>query len=159
MRDLDQIIEAGRDELDRSTDEPIYGVALLGTWARRHLGHVLDDRDRLAARVAGFENGQTVQAQRTRIEQLTQAYRASIGERDEARTRNHALVAERDRLLAELAAYRQALADIIAADPDLFDDAEGRGRAYETYGSPGDGLREAYVAAVAPLAELENHRG
>ncbi|MFE3196245.1 hypothetical protein ACFXHA_45120 [Nocardia sp. NPDC059240] len=55
MPDLDDIVAAGRDELDRSTDEPIYGVALLGTWARRHLAHVLDDRDRLAARIAELE--------------------------------------------------------------------------------------------------------
>ncbi|WP_327139377.1 hypothetical protein [Nocardia sp. NBC_01327] len=60
------------------------------------------------------------------------------------------------RLAAELLAHRNALAAIKAADPDLFDDSEERGGAYETYGSAGDGLRWAYVAAVAPLTAQEN---
>ncbi|MFE3060573.1 hypothetical protein [Nocardia sp. NPDC059239] len=62
---------------------------------------------------------------------------------------------QRDEARAELAAYRKALADIRAADPALFEDTDGRGRAYETYGSGGDDLREAYLAAVAPLAAWE----
>lgn len=152
MSDIEQIIEAGRDELDRSTDTPIYGVALLGTWARRHLGRVLADRDRLAARVAELESGLTFQTQRHRIEQLTQAHHASTRERDEALAR----IADRDRLAAELAAHRQALADIRAADPAMFDPESGRGEAYESYGSAGDSLRYAYVDAVAPLAAWEN---
>ncbi|MFE3279632.1 hypothetical protein [Nocardia sp. NPDC059239] len=67
-----------------------------------------------------------------------------------------ARVAERDRLAAELTVYRQTLAAIRAADPDLFDDPEERGGAYETHGSAGDRLRQAYAAAIAPSTALEN---
>ncbi|MFE2996852.1 hypothetical protein ACFXG4_17775 [Nocardia sp. NPDC059246] len=65
-------------------------------------------------------------------------------------------VAERDRLAAELAVYRQALAAIRAADPDLFDDPAERGGVYETYGRARDRLRKAYVAAIAPITAWEN---
>ncbi|WP_405137470.1 hypothetical protein [Nocardia sp. NBC_01388] len=61
------------------------------------------------------------------------------------------------RLATELLAHRTALAAIKAADPDLFDDSEERGRAYETYGSAGDSLRRAYVAAIAALATQETN--
>lgn len=53
-------------------------------------------------------------------------------------------------LFRELLGLRTALAAIKAADPDLFDPAGGdeRGAAYETYGSAGHDLRQAYLAAV-----------
>lgn len=54
------------------------------------------------------------------------------------------------RLASELLEMRAQLAAIKTADPDLFDPTGGsnRGAAYETYGSPGHSLREAYLVAV-----------
>lgn len=65
------------------------------------------------------------------------------------------VTAQRDKAYAILNAIK-------AADPDLFDPAGGtsRGAAYETYGSPGHRLREAFCAAVGiDLAKVDVEEG
>ncbi|MGW4124746.1 hypothetical protein [Nocardia sp. NPDC004711] len=90
------------------------------------------------------------------LAELAEALEVTLAHNVKLETELRAETAAGDDLEEELAAYYQALTDIRAADPALFDTSEGRGRAYETYGSGGDDLREAYVAAVAPLAAWEN---
>lgn len=58
-------------------------------------------------------------------------------------------------LAREVLELRASLAAIKAVDPDLFDPSGGtsRGAAYETYGTPGHRLREAYLAAIGITLE------
>lgn len=53
-------------------------------------------------------------------------------------------------LAAEVLKLRGTLAQIMAADPDLFDPTGGsnRGVAHEIYGTPGHELREKFLAAI-----------